>query len=408
MTVAFDGTAKSQILTVSGIGYFPITTLVSSLDFGGSTAVGAVSSSQYIEIANSMQTKPQPYTVNVTDDFVVDTSKCPSPVPGFWGCPLYVTFQPKTAGLHNGILSLIFPGVSAVETLTLTGSTTGTTGTGEPVVSLPKALDFDNITLGSSLTQSIAIGNTGNQPLNITAISVTGTNAADFSVAPGQCPAVAAGASCSLQISFHPSADVSESAQLSISDDAPGSPHSVALTGKGVDPLAWASPPSSTTATTMSGSTAKYDLSVTSGASFSGNVTVTCTGAPHYATCTPSPTSLKLTPGQTASISVAVATSNATTSSAGRIAPFRRAEFAFIIFFPLLGLRSRRLRKMAAVTVAAFIACVLLGCGGSSSNSTTPPPTTSTQTTPAGTYTLQVVVSSGSFSETQKLTLIVQ
>jgi hypothetical protein len=58
--------------------------------------------------------------------------------------------------------------------------------------------------------------------------------------------------------------------------------------------------------------------------------------------------------------------------------------------------------------VAAFIACVLLGCGGSSSNSTTPPPTTSTQTTPAGTYTLQVVASSGSFSQTQKLTLIVQ
>jgi hypothetical protein len=407
MTVAFDGTAKSQILTVSGVAYFPITTLVSSLDFGGSTAVGAVSSSQYIEIANSMQTKPQPYTANVTDDFVVDTSKCPSPVPGFWGCPLYVTFQPKTAGLHHGVLSLTFPGVSAVETLSLTGSTTGTTGNSGPVASMPKALDFGGVMLGSSATQSIAISNTGQQLLNLTALSVTGTNAADYSVAAGQCPTIAAGASCILQIGFHPSADVSENAQLSIVDSAPGSPQSVALTGKGIDPVAWAAPPSSTTSTTTSGGTAKYDLSMTSGASFSGNVTITCTGAPQYATCTPNPTSLKLSPGQTASISVAVATSNAATASVERIAPFRGAELAFVFCFPLLALRSLRFRIIGAVGATAFIACVLLGCGGSSGNAT-PPPTTSAKATPAGTYTLHVVASSGGFSQTQKLTLIVQ
>ena len=110
MTIAFAGAANNQILTLSGVAYFPITTLVSSLDFGQSTAVGSASAAQYIEIANSMQPKPQTYTASVTDDFVVDTSKCPSPVPGYWGCPLYVTFKPKSAGLHTGILTLEFPG----------------------------------------------------------------------------------------------------------------------------------------------------------------------------------------------------------------------------------------------------------------------------------------------------------
>lgn len=85
MTIAFTGATKNQVLTVSGIAYFPITTLVSSLDFGQGTAVGSSSAAQYIEIANGMQTKPQPYSASVTDDFAPDTSKCPSPVPGFWG-----------------------------------------------------------------------------------------------------------------------------------------------------------------------------------------------------------------------------------------------------------------------------------------------------------------------------------
>jgi hypothetical protein len=351
-----------------------------------------------------MQTKPQPYTVNVTDDFVVDTSKCPSPVPGFWGCPLYVTFQPKTAGLHSGVLSLTFPGVSVAENITLTGSSTGTGG---PVVSVPKALDFGSVPLGTSVTHSIAIANTGQQPLSITAISVTGTNAADFSVAAGQCPTVATGASCSLQISFHPSADLAESAQLSISDGAAGSPQSVSLSGKGVAPVAWAAPPSSSTATTTSGGTASYALSISSGSSFSGKVTITCAGAPQYATCTPNPSTLDLTPGQTASIKVGVTTSVASAVSAVPLAPFHGATIVYVISLPLLGLGNRRSRRSLALALGILVGCVVLGCGGSSTSPTLPV-AAAPQNTPAGTYTLQVTATAGSFTQIQKLTLVVQ
>jgi hypothetical protein len=406
MTVAFDGTVKNQILTVSGVGYFPITTLVSSLDFGGSTAVGSVSPSQYIEIANGMQTKPQPYTINVTDDFVVDTSKCPSPVPGFWGCPLYVTFQPKTSGLHTGVLSLTFPGVSAAETIALTGSSTGSAA--GPVISLPKAIDFGSVPLGSNVSQPVVIANTGQQPLTISAISTTGSNAADYTVAPGQCARIVAGASCSAQVSFHPSADVSESAQLSISNNASASPQSVSLTGQGLDPVAWSTPPSSTTATATSGSTASYALSLAGDPSFSGNVAMTCSGAPQYATCTPNPSTLNLTPGQTASINVAVATSNAASASAGPLAPFNGATIVYVISLPLVGLWNRSSRKSIALAIVILVGCVVLGCGGSSSTTTTPPVTAAVQKTPPGTYTLQVTATANSFTRAQNLTLVVR
>ena len=403
MTIAFAGAAKNQILTVSGVAYFPITTLVSSLDFGQGTAVGSASTAQYIEIANGMQTKPQAYTASVTDDFVVDTSKCPSPVPAQWGCPLYVTFKPKSAGLHTGILTLSFPGVSAAETITLTGSSSGSTS---PVDSVPPSLDFGSVLLGTSVTQSVSVANIGQQLLHVTGISITGANAADFSAATGQCATIAAGANCSLQVSFHPSADVSESSQLSIQDDAAAVPHTVALSGTGLDPVTWTTPPSSATATTNSGGTATYSLSLTSSAPATDTVKVTCSGAPQYATCTPTPSSLPLTPGHAASISVTVATNNATAASAKNVKPFNRATLAFVIFLPLLSISRRRAWNMAALGAIIFIATALSGCGGT--GTITSVPTANAKTTTPGTYVLQVVVSDGTFTQTQRITLIVQ
>ena len=270
-------------------------------------------------------------------------------------------------------------------------------------------MTFGSVLFGTSLTQSVSVANTGQQVLNVTGISITGTNAADFSAATGQCATVAAGAKCSLQISFHPSADVSESARLSIQDDAAGSPHSVALTGKGLNPVTWATPPSSTTATTNSGGSASYSLSLTNSAPATDTLKVSCNGAPQYATCIPNPSSLTLTPGQTASISVTISTNDATAASVKEMMPFNRATLAVVIFLPLLSLSRRRAWKMAAMGGVIFIATALFGCGGGISTSTvTPPPAKNAKTTAPGTYVLQVVVSDGTFTQTQKITLIVQ
>jgi hypothetical protein len=90
---------------------------------------------------------------------------------------------------HTGILTLSFPGVSAAETITFPGSSSGNTG---PVDSVPPSLDFGSVLLGTSVTRSVSVANIGQQLLHVTGISITGANAADFSAATGQCP------SCSL------------------------------------------------------------------------------------------------------------------------------------------------------------------------------------------------------------------
>ena len=72
--------------------------------------------------------------------------------------------------------------------------------------------------------------------------------------------------------------------QPSFSDNAPGSPHTVALSGTGED-FTFAAP-SGSSATVTPGQAATYTLSLGGQGGLSGGVTFTCTGAPSEATCT--------------------------------------------------------------------------------------------------------------------------
>ena len=78
--------------------------------------------------------------------------------------------------------------------------------------------------------------NTGTTALTITSIAIAGTNTADFGET-NTCPispaTLAASSNCVVSIRFKPSLVGTESAALSISDNAFGSPQSVSLSGQG-------------------------------------------------------------------------------------------------------------------------------------------------------------------------------
>jgi hypothetical protein len=371
----------------------------------GSNAIQAIS------IANTgeqpLRVTGTPITGTNAADFTVE-GQCQTVAAGA-NCLLAISFNPSADVAESAQLSILDNAAGSPHAVSLTGtgvSAVTWAGSTGPIASIPESLYFGNVVLGSHATQSLSVTNTGQQPLSVTGTSMTGANAADFSAATGQCATVAAGAKCSLQIGFQPSATSPESAELSIQDDAPGSPHSVALTGQGFNSITWASPPSSTTAATTSGGTASYSLSLTNSASTADTVQITCSGAPQYATCSPTPPSLIVTPGQTASLSVAVSTSSAAVTSAKAVTPFSRTTLTLVIWLPLLPFVRRRTRTIAALG-SIIIAIALVGCGGSSTVAPSPP-TTSAHNTAPGTYILQVVASNGTFTQTQRITLIVQ
>ena len=105
-----------------------------------------------------------------------------------------------------------------------------------PIVSLsPPGLAFGARQLNvTTSAQVVTVTNTGTVALHISGITITGGNSADFAQT-NTCNAgsYAPAASCTVSVTFHPTAAGPRNAFLRITDDAPGSPQVVALAGSG-------------------------------------------------------------------------------------------------------------------------------------------------------------------------------
>jgi hypothetical protein len=204
-----------------------------------------------------------------------------------------------------------------------------------------------------------------------------------------------------------------------ITDNAPGSPQSVGLTGTGTDFSVGLAPGGSATATVTAGSPATYNLQVTAISGFNGAVTLSCTGAPQNSTCIPSEASATPNGNTAATFSVQVTTmarSVATPAFGRRWRPFDGLRILPMILMvalasTLLAFASRfrgaaapRRRAYAFAIPLGFLVLViiLIGCGGGGYNP--PPPSGGT---PLGNYTLTITGTSNGVSHSQTLTLTV-
>jgi hypothetical protein len=116
----------------------------------------------------------------------------------------------------------------------------------EPFVAFsPTSLNFGNQTVGiSSSPLAATLTNNGNLPLTITSIQISGPNSSDFGQT-NNCPSsMPPYSSCNISVTFTPAATGNRSAAVSVSDNAPGSPQSILLSGVGVLPAVTFSPTS--------------------------------------------------------------------------------------------------------------------------------------------------------------------
>ncbi len=108
-----------------------------------------------------------------------------------------------------------------------------------PLVSLsPTSLTFGpQVVSAPNVPQVVTLTNTGGLPLSITGIAVTGQNSNDFAQV-NNCPVnpntLAAGDSCQITVYFFPVDTGTLAAAVTITDNAPGSPQNLPLSGVGV------------------------------------------------------------------------------------------------------------------------------------------------------------------------------
>ena len=108
-------------------------------------------------------------------------------------------------------------------------------GTGTVVQLSPSALDFGHQIVGTtSDPQTATSTNTGSEDLHIFGIGLGGANFGDFAETTTCGSNLAAGESCTINVTFTPGARGDRHASLKIVDDGGASPQAVPLAGTGV------------------------------------------------------------------------------------------------------------------------------------------------------------------------------
>lgn len=92
-------------------------------------------------------------------------------------------------------------------------------------------LDFGSVVVGQSGVQSFGVLNTGNQPLNLGALTVSD---AAFAAVTSCAATLAPGAQCPVQITFHPAAGQGYSGTVNLNANVSNSPLVVTLAGTGL------------------------------------------------------------------------------------------------------------------------------------------------------------------------------
>jgi hypothetical protein len=99
----------------------------------------------------------------------------------------------------------------------------------------PPSLSFGGHLLGTtSAARTVTLTNVGATTLTISGIAIAGTNAADFAESNTCGSSLAANAHCTISVTFTPDQLGQRTAAITITDNGPGSPQSVPLSGIGV------------------------------------------------------------------------------------------------------------------------------------------------------------------------------
>jgi Abnormal spindle-like microcephaly-assoc'd, ASPM-SPD-2-Hydin len=361
-----------------------------------SQGVGMTSPNQAVTVTNMGSAPLTISNVAASGDFSPQNG-CSSVAAAGGTCTIQVAFTPTASGNRTGTLTLTDNSAGGPHTISLAGAV------GLVNVSFsPSPLSFPTTNVNQNVAESFTFTNTGVLPLVISNVQVTGP----FSPTGVVCTYLVGGATCSgNQIIFSPTATGQITGALTITDNAPGSPHVLALSGTSVATLGLGySVSSAPNIDVTAGSSGAIEIDV-GGAGISGSVTLTCSGVPAGATCSISPSSLQISATSPSRVELSV------TTTARSQVPFLSPN-AFPWLWTVAVLVGLVLFRIAVATpvlkarwhLVPLFALVLCACGGNGPSSGGG----AGSGTPAGNYTIVVTATSGSTTQTLNVPLTVQ
>ena len=384
LSIQHNGMGSPQVISLSGSGRTPLVITPDEVSFGEQN-VGVASAPQPVGVSNQSNSTVMINSASISGDFELLQNSCPASLTSFYGCSLQLDFKPTTTGSMSGTLTITASDYPSPHIVPLTG-----TGVVLPVVSLsPSSLNFDKQLVSSaSSAQTVTVSNTGPVPLHVSSVVVFG----EFSQT-NTCTAVvvAPNGTCTISVSFSPTVSGGQVGRLTIQDDAPDSPQTVALSGVGAD---FSITLSSSSAIVAAGQAATYELIVSPAGGLSQSVKLSCSGAPQLSTCSVSPPSVSFN-GVINSTATVTVTTTAMSSSQCELWVMPPSVFpsgqelgwwCLVALSFLLVSRSAKMRRFRSFLGVSLIAGALLAaCGGGGGRTIIHTPGT-----PPGTYSLTV------------------
>ena len=173
-------------------------------------------------------------------DFSAQTPSLPLTLQPGQALALPVKFGPKASGAENGQLVIASNAVASPSVIVaLIGNGTEAPppppASGTPVLTLSStAVDFGSVQTGSQTSRSVTLTSSGTAAVVLQSLAVTGDG---FAVGTLQLPlTLAPGQQVALPVTFAPSNAGAQQGQITLVDNATGSPSAISLSGTGTTP----------------------------------------------------------------------------------------------------------------------------------------------------------------------------
>ena len=301
---SYAGSASSNafVAKVNGLDAPGMALTPQQVNFGNQ-ALNSGSDPRTVALTNA-GSAPLDITSIVAGGDFAQTNNCGAAVPAGGGtCAIQITFTPTTPGNKTDQISIADNANGSPHVITVTGNGVNPAGSLTPS---PSSLSFPAESVNvTSPAQPVRLTNNGQVAVTLTAISATG----DFSETNtcGALPsALNKGDSCTVNVTFTPTASGSRTGAVSVTDDAANSPQSVPLTGTG-NPLFSLSANARSAIVVIGTDSTTFTVNASAPSSFLSSISLTCSSA-GGASCSFNPSSI--TAGQSSTLTVSGLTSS--------------------------------------------------------------------------------------------------
>jgi hypothetical protein len=229
--IATNGVGQPGVQSFS-LTVNPAVTMTPTSVSYGNVVVGQ-SAQNYVTLTNksgkALGIGPVTFTVTsgAKSQFSMGQS-CPATLQAGSSCAIGAVFAPSAPGTGAATLNISTTASSTPQSVNLSG-----TGINPEASFSPTSLAFGTIKVAKSSTLSVTLSNPGTSALAISSVTISGTNAGNFTKS-NACPSsLAAGAKCTISVTFTPSATGVRSANLTVADNASTGTQTVPLSGTG-------------------------------------------------------------------------------------------------------------------------------------------------------------------------------